>query len=294
MPPLASDLAAHLHGRAHADRWDVSVTDFAVALERSAAKLGATEGTGLARVLGALHLEDLALACACERGNDAAWEHFVREFRPALYRAASAMAGDNGRELADSLYAELFGLHERDGARQSLFRYFHGRSSLATWLRAVLAQRHIDGVRARKRLEPLPDDDDPAPAGAARQEFDDEARRQAARVRDALAVATGRLASRDRLRLAWYYGREMTLAQIGRLCGEHEATVSRHLSRTRKALRADVEAQLRGAGMGPDEIDECFAAATADPGDANLTSLLQTDDSRKISGDVRSRSEDPS
>jgi len=294
MPPLASDLAAHLHRRAHADRWDVSVTDFAVALERSAAKLGATEGTGLARVLGALHLEDLALACGCERGNDAAWEHFVREFRPALYRAASAMAGDNGRELADSLYAELFGLHERDGTRQSLFRYFHGRSSLATWLRAVLAQRHIDGVRARKRLEPLPEDDGPAPIGAARQEIDDEARRQAARVRDALAVATGRLAPRDRLRLAWYYVQEMTLAQIGRLCGEHEATVSRHLSRTRKALRADVEAQLRGAGMGPGEIDECFAAAAADPGDANLTSLLQTDDPRKISGDVRSRSEDPS
>lgn len=270
------------------------MADFAVALERSAAKLGASEGTGLARALGALHLEDLALACACERGNEDAWEHFVREFRPALYRAASAMAGDNGRELADSLYAELFGLHEREGARQSLFRYFHGRSSLTTWLRAVLAQRHIDGVRSRRRLEPLPEDDDPGTLVAARPEIDDEARRQAARVRDALAAATGRLVPRDRLRLAWYYVQEMTLAQIGRLCGEHEATVSRHLSRTRKALRADVEAQLRGAGLGPDEIDECFAVAAADPGDANLTVLLQADDSRKISDDARSRSEDRS
>ena len=54
-----------------------------------------------------------------------------------------------------------------------------------------------------------------------------------------------RLSDRDRLRLAWYYQQGMTLAQIGRLCHEHEATVSRHLSRTRKALRVDVEAQLQ-------------------------------------------------
>ena len=30
------------------------------------------------------------------------------------------------------------------GERRSLFRYFQGRSSLATWLRAVLAQRYVD------------------------------------------------------------------------------------------------------------------------------------------------------
>jgi hypothetical protein len=46
--------------------------------------------------------------------------------------------------------------------------------------------------------------------------------------------------------------------------------------------------------LGPAEIDECFAAAAADPGDANLTVLLRTDEGRKISGDARSRSEDRS
>ena len=45
------------------------------------------------------------------------------------------------------------GFAERDGERQSLFRYFHGRSSLATWLRAVLAQRVVDAVRVERRLE---------------------------------------------------------------------------------------------------------------------------------------------
>jgi RNA polymerase sigma-70 factor (ECF subfamily) len=294
MPPLAHDLAARLHRRANADRWGVSVADFAVALERSAARACADDAPGLERALAALHLEDLALACACARGDDAAWEHFVHQFRPALYRAASAMAGDNGRELADSLYADLFGLQERDGARQSLFRYFHGRSSLATWLRAVLAQRHIDGVRSQRRLEPLPEEDDPSAAAATTATVDGEAHEQAARVREALGRATARLTPRDRLRLAWYYGQGMTLAQIGRLCQEHEATVSRHLSRTRRSLREDVETQLRALGLGPAAIDECFAAAAADPGDANLADLIGQDDARKISAGARSRSEEPS
>ena len=65
------------------------------------------------------------------------------------------------RELADALYAELYGVRNR-GDRRSLFRYFDGRSSLATWLRAVLAQRYVDRLRAERRLEPLPDEEMPA------------------------------------------------------------------------------------------------------------------------------------
>ena len=85
------------------------------------------------------------------------------EYRPVLYRSADAIdPGGGARELADSIYADLFGLQERDGERRSLFRYFHGRSSLATWLRAVLAQRQVDRVRATRRLTPLEDEEDDA------------------------------------------------------------------------------------------------------------------------------------
>jgi DNA-directed RNA polymerase specialized sigma24 family protein len=41
------------------------------------------------------------------------------------------------------LYADLYS--------KSLFRYFQGRSSLATWLRAVLSQRYVDRIRANRR-----------------------------------------------------------------------------------------------------------------------------------------------
>ena len=111
------------------------------------------------RYLTSLHLEDLALACACADGHEPAWEHFVRVHRPVLYRAADAMnPGGGTREIADALYGDLYGMKEKDGERQSLFRYFHGRSSLATWLRAVLSQRYIDSIRSNRRTESIDDE----------------------------------------------------------------------------------------------------------------------------------------
>ena len=61
----------------------------------------------------------------------------------------------------------------------------------------------------------------------------------------ALTAALAALPPRDRLRLAYYYVQDLTLAQIGRLLGEHEATASRHLDRTRRNLRNQVERALR-------------------------------------------------
>jgi len=106
---------------------------------------------------------DLELARACAAGDERAWERFVREYRPLLYRTADALDPTGAaREVADSLYGELFGVTATGAARQSLFRYYEGRSSLGTWLRAVLAQRFVDGVRSRRRTEPLVDEDVPA------------------------------------------------------------------------------------------------------------------------------------
>ena len=105
------------------------------------------------------HSADLDLARLCADGDEHAWERFVREYRPLLYRAADALDRTHGaREIADSLYAELYGVNGKTGTRQSLFRYYEGRSSLATWLRAVLAQRYVDRLRTQRRVEPLPDE----------------------------------------------------------------------------------------------------------------------------------------
>ena len=156
-------LVEWLYAQANAARWGLSRGHFAVALERSASKRlasGALTPLKLEEYLGALHLEDLALATACAEGGEAAWEHFFTKYRTYLRAAAAAILRCNAGsaeacDLADSLFSELYGLAGGKGAERSLFRYFHGRSSLKTWLRAVLAQRHIDSIRAGRRFEEL-------------------------------------------------------------------------------------------------------------------------------------------
>ena len=217
------------------------------------------------------HADDVALAAACAAGDEAAWERFVREYRPVLYRAADALdTTGRARELADALYADLYGLAERAGERRSLFRYYQGRSSLATWLRAVLAQRYVDLLRAARRLDPLPDEESAGPAAPP----DLDRTHNATRFERAFAESLSGLAARDRLRLGLYYTQDLTLAQAGRLLRESEATVSRQLTRTRRAIRDAVERRLRGEGLGDAEIAECFESASADPGDIDLNRLL--------------------
>src|SRR5262245_38721528 len=131
-------LVEWLYGQARAERWRVAPAAWSAALHASAARAfprGAPANADLERYLKSLHVEDLALACACAAGHDAAWEQFVREQRPGLYRAADAIDPTGAaREIADSLYADLYGFADGEAERQSLFRYFHGRSRLSTWL----------------------------------------------------------------------------------------------------------------------------------------------------------------
>jgi RNA polymerase sigma-70 factor len=243
----------------------------------------------LQRYLAGLHVDDLALAAACAQGNDAAWDHFVLEHRPVLYRAADALDPSGGaRELADSLYADLFGMRDDGEGRKSLFRYFHGRSSLATWLRAVLAQRHVDLLRSRKRFDPLPEAGSEIPA-ATPPAVDPDRSRLVGLVVDALRIAIDALAPKDRLRLRSYYVMQLTLAQIGRITGEHEATVSRHLSRTRRTLRDDIARHLRERSqLTAGQIARAVELASQDPGDLDLQKVLN---GRKEPPQDRSREE---
>lgn len=286
---LSASLVERLHAKAHAEKWQLSAaTDgpFAETLLRSIHHYGSKlpeppDSHEVEPYLNSLHLEDLALACACAEGNEAAWEHFVREFRPVLYAAARAIAGESARELADSLYAELFGVSETGKERKSLFRYFHGRSKLSTWLRAVLAQRYVDALRAARRTESLDAEDArgnetnvsnrEAQAGTGVLPYartsdatvDTERERYLALLQTVLSAALAALPPRDRLRLSYYYVQELTLAQIGRLLGEHEATVSRKLDRTRRELRKQVESALAGAPhrLSAAQLELCFEYA---------------------------------
>jgi len=258
-------------------RWQVPPETFAAVIALS---VRARFGDGAAASDGAidayiesLHVEDLALACACRDGHGEAWDHFVLTFRPELYRAARAIAGEQGRELADSIYGELFGLTAEVGERRSLFRYYHGRARLATWLRSVLAQRHVDGLRAARRLVSIDDDERVAEPAHDPAAVEPDA---AARMRVAATCVSAALATLDaaaRLRLAYYYVHGLTLAQTGRLFGEHEATASRKLEKARATLRSAIEQALAAQGLRAGDI-ESWGDVAAQAWDAALDEAL--------------------
>ncbi len=276
---LSAAFVAGAFERSRAGEWGLSRDAFHDALEASIAKAFAGRESGpsdVERYVQSLHLGDLALAAACGAGLSRAWDHFIREYRPVLYRAADAIdRTGTARELADSLYGELYGLGGRDAVRSSLFRYFHGRSTLATWLRAVLAQRFVDQRRAARRLDPLPEEE---PTGAADAGMDPDRSTRMAALKAVFLEAVGALAARDRLRLVLYYVHEMTLSAIGRQFGEHEATVSRQLARVRRALKEDVDRRLTtGGGMNSAAIDQCWREVIEDPGALDLRVLVEDD-----------------
>jgi RNA polymerase sigma factor (sigma-70 family) len=286
---------------AGAERWGVTPETFAAALERSSARAFAARTptpSELDKYYRSLHLSDLALACACGEGREAAWDHFVTEFRPALYRAADAIdRTGRAREMADALYGELFS--------RSLFRYFHGRSSLATWLRSLVSQRYVDRLRETQRLDPLPDEaaggDNRSGLADERVAEDPDRGRFAAAMQAVLTAAVAALEPRERLRLRCYYAGEMTLAQIGRVTRESEATVSRHLARTRKAMREQIEQRLRNEQrFSPEEIRDCISSVMDDSGTLDLgpafapTALRRGRLVRKESALDRSKGEDVS
>jgi RNA polymerase sigma-70 factor (ECF subfamily) len=281
-----------LHGQANCARWGLDRMAFAEGLRRSAEKRFRGAGASTAEVetyLKSLHLEDLALAYACAEGLEPAWDFFVEHFRQDLRGAARAIlrasgTGDPARaeELADSIYAELYGVSPTGGARRkSLFEYFHGRSKLSTWLRAIIAQRHVDLLRTNWRAVPLETEDEgegalrePVRLADARHPQPDR-ERYLALVDQALSAALSGLAPRERMILACYYVDQSTLAEIGRELGEHESTVSRQLDRIRRTLRENVTESLqRGraapnsngalAGLDQAQVDLAFEYALED------------------------------
>jgi RNA polymerase sigma-70 factor, ECF subfamily len=223
----------------------------------------------------ALQLRELALAHACALGRDEAWQQFLARFREPLTQAAVGITGSAslGRDLADSLYSELFGLTERGGERRSPLASYSGRGSLMGWLRTTLAQRHVDHHRRTYRETPLERDDFAAATAAPTPSAD-----TLARLKASLTVILRALEPEERFMLsAWFLDRR-TLLEIARLLRVHEATVSRKLKRLTEKLHKQLVQQLQAGGIGKRAAEEALGT---DPRDLsiNLRNLLQTSNS---------------
>ena len=205
-----------------------------------------------------LRVEELALARACAAGHEHAWEVFLTRYREKLYDIAGYITKESSaaRELADSIYAELYGTKTRDGERASKLASYTGRGSLEGWLRTVMLQEHVNRYRRQRRLVSLDEETEegvqfataePEPAIAVDP-----------RVEAATDEVIAALPAEDRFVLASYFLDERTLAEIARTLGVHESTISRKLDKLAKSLRKQILASLGRRGMSRRQAQEAM------------------------------------
>jgi RNA polymerase sigma-70 factor len=209
-----------------------------------------------------LHADDLCLAIACQRGDQAAWSDLVQGYG-ATVRSAARGASPNeemAEDLGQSIWAELHGLKVNDDGRPSgKLAYYSGAGSLGGWLRAVVGQLAIDRHRREARLVHTEEDaeldrltrdagietNSSDGFGAAASPEDALATTLASTaVEKALARALEALADEDRLLVKLYYFDGLRLREAGAVLGFHEATASRRLTRIQGEIRRSVEKQL--------------------------------------------------
>ncbi len=260
IPVITESVLTELYRKAGAEKFGLTQQDFVIILQEVAAKYLRADAapSEILGFLASLRVEELVLARACAQGHETAWELFLNRYREKLYRAAYSIAQEDSaaRDLADSLYADLYGTRTTDGGRISKLNSYTGRGSLEGWLRAVLAQEYVNRYRRQHRLVSL---DEQTEAGVQFQtEEPDPAQALDARVEKATDQALASLAAEDKFILASYYLDGRTLAEIARLLGVHESTISRKLEKITSSARKSILAGLIKRGMSPKDAKQAM------------------------------------
>ena len=234
-----------------------------------------------------MQADDLCLIVACEGGDESAWSDLVQRFTTTVRSAArSATANEDAAEdLAQSIWAELYGLRVRDdGRRASKLAYYSGRGSLAGWLRAVVAQLSVDTYRKQSKLVQTEEDADLdrlaqdarvaetqafAVSGVSNPEQSLSNRFAQNDLQNALSQAVQELETEDRLLVKLYYFDNLRLREAGAVLGVHEATASRRLTRIQTDLRKRVTQIL--------VADHGWTAAETERSFAEVAQHLDTD-----------------
>ena len=263
---VVNELLTDLHAKSGCEKIGLTRESFIEILCEVGSKHAtpATSETEIRSFFLSLRVEELALARACAAGVNAAWEIFLTRFREKLYLSALRIAREDSaaRDLADTLYADLYGTTTRDGQRVSKLSSYTGRGSLEGWLRTVLSQEYVNRYRRTKRLVSLDEESeegvqfrapDPEPVPAADP-------RLAQATDEALAFLSGE----DRTILSAYYLDGRTLAEIARMLGVHESTISRKIDKLAKSLRKQIVAGLVRRGMSRRQAEEALEVDVRD------------------------------
>src|SRR6266852_134692 len=240
-PALGDEQAFALHERCGAAAYGLDREQFAAILRDIQSKyLPLASPNEAADFCGALRLEELVLARGCAAGNERAWQDFISRYRNKLHAMALHITRDaaHAAELADSLFADLYGVSTRDGVRHSKLVFYTARGTLEGWLRTGMAQEE-EGTQF---VAPNP------PSVIASD----------VRLEAATDEALAELSSEDRYVLAAYHLDGRTLAEIARVLGLHESSISRRLDRVTTTLRKRILACLRERGMSHAQAKEAL------------------------------------
>jgi RNA polymerase sigma-70 factor (ECF subfamily) len=186
--------------------------------------------------VGRLCLDDLYLATACARGEEAAWEEcatrhfaFVRDFARRYLREPEAA------DLADQVIADLW--------QRGKIARFDGRSTLRTWLGAVAAHAALNALKAGRRQVPLASDE--LESWRRRQEPREAAGLGDHEIRvleELVGEALRSMRAEDKLLILLHYDQGLSLDEMGVVLRASKSTLSRRLKRTRAELRATLDA----------------------------------------------------
>jgi RNA polymerase sigma-70 factor (ECF subfamily) len=261
-----TDLVSELHAKSGSQKIGLDQESFASILCDVATKYlptGTTHAEARTFLL-TLRVDELALARACAAGYNSAWEVFLTRYREKLYQSALRIAREDSaaRDLADSLYAELYGTATRDGERVSKLASFTGRGSLEGWLRTVLAQEFVNRYRRTKRTVSLDEENEDGAQFAAPEP--EPLSSADPRLESATDAALASLSGEDRMVLATYYLDGRTLAEIARLLGVHESTISRKVDKLARLLRKKILAGMMQQGMARRQAEEALEADVRD------------------------------
>ena len=259
-------LLSELYQKSGALQFGMSKTDFCSILVAVAEKYIPPDASqeDLRDFYLSLRVEELALARSCAQGDERAWEEFFTRYREKLHDTALAITREDSRarELAGSIYADLYGTGNRDGQRISKLTYYNGRGSLEGWLRTVLAQEYVNRYRKRKRLVSL---DEEAEEGV---QFAAVAAEPVAstdpRLEQAIDQALKELEAEDKFVLASYFLDNRTLAEVARSLGVHESTISRKVDKLAKSLRKQILNNLTRNGMSRRQAEEALLTDVRD------------------------------
>jgi RNA polymerase sigma-70 factor (ECF subfamily) len=155
------------------------------------------------------------------RREPGAWERFLVEYGPALYRAARARLP---LAAAEDVSQKVLALLIEDDCK--LLRSFEGRSSLSTWLVGITMRQSMMQSRSDRRQERRERN--------SRDLLQDLERDES---RESLNAALAELAPRDRLLIALYYYDELSYEEIASALDVSPNSVSPLLQRARERLR---------------------------------------------------------